>query len=500
MDSRIKDKYNKTLSDNVFPEDWQNPEPKKIYDLVVIGAGTAGLVSAAGAAGLGASVALIERRAMGGDCLNFGCVPSKSLISASRAAYEIKQAEKFGITAGRTRINFGKVMEWVRSRRSSISKNDSAERFRAIGADVFLGKAVFEAGDTVSVNGRKLKFKRAIIATGAVPVRPQIEGIDKTGCFTNETIFEITKLPGKLVVIGGGPLGCELAQAFARLGSRVTMLQDSSHILDREDPDAAEIIQKQLEADGIKLVTGVKIIRAEKKGKKKIIFYESEKTEDSAWADEILTGAGRQPVVEGLGLEKAGVKYDPRKGVYVNDNLRTSNPKIYAAGDVCSAYKFTHTADFSARIAVQNALFFGARKFSSLVIPWCTYTDPEIAHTGIYERDAQAKGMATRTFIVKFSEVDRAIAAGEESGFVKIITKNNTDKILGATIVAKDAGNMISEITLAMNNGTGLSGIAGTIHPYPTLAEAIRKAGDMFNRTRLTPAIKILLKGIIKLK
>jgi len=488
------DAYNITLVSNVHPEDWVNPEPAPRYNLVVIGAGTAGLVTAAGAAGLGARVALIERRLLGGDCLNVGCVPSKCLIRSSRAAVDVLGAEDFGIKIPEgVQVDFEKVMERMRRLRSRISVHDSAKRFQELGVDVFLGQARFISPDAVDVEGKTLRFKKGVIATGARAVVPPVPGLNEAGFLTNETVFNLTERPERLAVFGAGPMGCELAQAFQRLGSQVTIIEQAPQFLTREDPDAARILSDAFRKEGIDVRLNTRVDRVGLDGREKTIHLKTDGKESIVVVDEILVGAGRAPNVEGLNLEAAGVVYDPRKGVTVNDRLQTANPRIYAAGDVCLTHKFTHTADATARIVIQNALFMGRKKQSAITIPWCTYTDPEIAHVGMYERDAKGKGIEVDTFIRPLKEVDRAVTDGEEEGFVKVHVKKGTDQILGATIVARHAGEMISEITLAMAAGMGLSRIANVIHPYPTQAEAIRQTGDLYNKTRLTPLVKSLM-------
>lgn len=488
------DAYNITLVSNVHPEDWVNPEPAPRYNLVVIGAGTAGLVTAAGAAGLGARVALVERRLLGGDCLNVGCVPSKCLIRSSRAAVDVLGAEDFGIKIPEgVQVDFEKVMERMRRLRSRISVHDSAKRFQELGVDVFLGQARFISPDAVDVEGKTLRFKKGVIATGARAVVPPVPGLNEAGFLTNETVFNLTERPERLAVFGAGPLGCELAQAFQRLGSQVTIIEQAPQFLTREDPDAARILSDAFRKEGIDVRLNTRVDRVGLDGREKTIHLKTDGKESIVVVDEILVGAGRAPNVEGLNLEAAGVVYDPRKGVTVNDRLQTANPRIYAAGDVCLTHKFTHTADATARIVIQNALFMGRKKQSAITIPWCTYTDPEIAHVGMYERDAKGKGIEVDTFIRPLKEVDRAVTDGEEEGFVKVHVKKGTDQILGATIVARHAGEMISEITLAMAAGMGLSRIANVIHPYPTQAEAIRQTGDLYNKTRLTPLVKSLM-------
>jgi pyruvate/2-oxoglutarate dehydrogenase complex dihydrolipoamide dehydrogenase (E3) component len=484
------DAHNKRLVCNVHPPNWHNPTPAARYNLVVIGAGTAGLVTAAGAAGLGAKVALVEKHLLGGDCLNVGCVPSKALIRASRAAFDFHQAGEFGVRSpSPPQVDFPAVMERMRRLRADLSPHDSAERFTKLGVDVFLGEAHFADPDTVDVGGQTLRFKRAVIATGARAVQPPIPGLTEAGCLTNETVFNLTQRPARLAVIGGGPIGCELAQAFQRLGCHVWILHKNAHLLDREDMDAAALVQAAFLREGVSVRLDSQISRIERRGAEKVIYCRVQGKEEAIAVDEILIGTGRAPNIEGLNLEIAGVQYDGR-GIQVSDRLQTSNPRIYAVGDVCLAWKFTHAADFSARIVIQNALFLGRKKASALNMPWCTYTDPEIAHVGLYEREARERGIAVDTYVRDFKDVDRAVLDGEQDGFVKIHVRSGRDEILGATIVAHHAGEMISEISVAMASRMGLGRLASVIHPYPTQAEAIRQCGDAYNRTRLTPTVK----------
>jgi len=485
------DEFNQQLEANVHPSDWCNPKPTGRYNLVVIGAGTAGLVAAAGAAGLGAKVALVERGLMGGDCLNVGCVPSKAIISAARATAAVKRASEFGVSLpGESKVCFATAMERMRRLRAAISPNDSATRFRELGVDVFFGAATFVDSNSIDVEGTRLEFARAVIATGARAAAPPISGLDSVPYLTNETLFSLTELPSKLGVIGAGPIGCEMAQSFAQLGSEVYLIEAQHGVLPREDRDAAAIVQQAMSADGVNLLCCGKELTVRKNGSI-YLSVESHGHHYEQAVDQLLISVGRKPNVENLGLDKVGVEYDS-KGVKVDDHLRTSNRQIYAAGDICSPYQFTHAADFMARIVIQNALFKGRAKSSRLTIPWCTYTSPEIAHVGLYEHEAEEKGIATSTFVQQMADVDRAILESENAGFVKVLTKKGTDNILGASIVARSAGDLISEVTLAMTNKLGLGKIASTIHPYPTQAEAIRKIGDQYNRTRLTPLVKKL--------
>jgi pyruvate/2-oxoglutarate dehydrogenase complex dihydrolipoamide dehydrogenase (E3) component len=394
--------------------------------------------------------------------------------------------------------DFGAVMERMRRVRARLSHHDSADRFRGLGVDVFLGDARFTGPDTVEVNGTRLSFSNAVIATGARAYQLDVPGLREAGFVTNETVFELTQRPPRLAVIGAGPIGCELAQAFRRLGSEVTLFHAGGHILDREDADAAEIVQRAFVADGIRLVLDAKIERVERAGSAKVLLAMGAGRPVRVEVDEIIVGAGRVPNVERLGLEAVGVAYDERDGVKVNDRLQTTNPRIYAAGDICMPEKFTHAADAAARVVIQNALFLGRKKHSALTIPWCTYTDPEIAHVGLSARDADKRGMAVDTYLRPFSEVDRAVVDGDEDGFVKVHVRRGSDTIVGATIVARHAGEMINELTLAMTAGIGLGRLASVIHPYPTQAEAIRQTGDMYNRTRLTPRVRKLFAAWLR--
>jgi pyruvate/2-oxoglutarate dehydrogenase complex dihydrolipoamide dehydrogenase (E3) component len=495
-------KNNEMLLENVHPHDWINPEPASLYNLVVIGGGTAGLVTAAGAAGLGAKVALIERNLLGGDCLNVGCVPSKGIIRAARALHDGKTSAEFCIAGGeQLTIDFAAAMERMRRIRAEISPHDSARRFtEELGVDVFFGEGRFSGLDSIEVEGKRLRFKKAAVCTGARAAASLIPGMEETGYLTNETVFSLTELPERLAVIGAGPIGSEMAQAFARLGSKVTVLGHlNDHILPREDRDAAEIVQQAFIREGIELCLPAKILRAAKRNGEKVITVEKEGSMLEVAVDEILVGIGRTPNVEGLNLEAAGIAYDPLLGVKVNERLQTSNPRVYAAGDICFPYKFTHTADALARILIANALFMGRQKSSALVVPWCTYTDPEVAHVGMYEKDAKDKGHEVLTLTIPLTDVDRALLDGEAEGFARVHLKKGTDKILGATIVARHAGEMINELSLAMTAGLGLSAIGRTIHPYPTQAEAVKKLADAYNRTRLTPFVKKVLGSWLKL-
>lgn len=489
------DEFNRVLAGHVHPPDWVNPTPAPRYNLVVVGAGPAGLITAIGASGLGARVALIERAFMGGDCLNVGCIPSKALIRSARVFAAVRDAEPFGVhgSSGAS-VHFDTVMQRMRRLRSSISVHDSAARYRALGVDVFLGTGRFVDSSTAQVGDARLRFSKAVIATGARSAIPEIPGLVEAGFLTNETVFNLTELPRRLAILGAGPIGCELAQVFARLGAQVTLLGRAPQILPREDRDAASRVESSLQQDGIALKLACRIDRAELRGTDRIVHFECAGIREELAVDAIVVGAGRTPNVETLALEAAGVEFDARTGVHVDDRLRTTNPRIYAAGDVCSRFQFTHAADAMARIVIRNSLFGGRAKASRLVIPWCTYTDPEIAHVGLSEAAAAQQGLAIDTFVQELSGIDRAILDSETAGFVKIHVRKGTDRLIGATIVAPHAGEMISEITLAMTAGLGLKALGRTIHPFPTYAEAIRRTADAYNRTRLSPVVKSLFE------
>ena len=486
-----EDRFNETLISRVRPPDWVNPMPARRYNLVVIGAGTAGLVASAIAASLGARVALIEKRLMGGDCLNFGCVPSKALIRVSKAYNEISRCSRFGIEIqGPLKLNSGSVMEWVRSVRSRISENDSVHKFTKLGVDVFIGEACFTGPSRVSVGDSELNFSKAAICTGTHPVILEIPGLKHDDCLTNETVFELNSIPDRLAVIGAGPVGCELAQAFARLGSKVTLFHKHSRILEREDEDASAILHAKFMEDGIEIKLNTVFSEVSSLAHPKTITFTQDSVVGKIEVDEILASAGRSPNIRGLELEKAGVDFDSRRGILVNDYLQTSNPNIFAAGDVCMNHKFTHAADAAARLVVENSLFRKSSKVSELVIPWCVYTDPEIAHVGLYERTALAKGLKVRTFGLEMREVDRAITDGAHDGFVKMIVEEKSDKILGATVVGPNAGELIAGITLAMKNRLGMKSISSTIYPYPTQSLAIKRTADKYMGSKLTQRLK----------
>jgi pyruvate/2-oxoglutarate dehydrogenase complex dihydrolipoamide dehydrogenase (E3) component len=496
------DRFNRKWVNRVRPEDWKNPTPAKIYNLVVIGAGTAGIVAATRAAHFGAKVALIEKSFLGGICLNVGCIPSKALGRAARHCADIRHSAALGIRGNLKledfQVDFGGVMERMRRIRSQVAGNISTERFSDLGIDLFFGEAQFSDENTIRVGSSTLRFKKALIATGSRPRHPKIEGLNETNFMTHETVFNLTTLPKRLMVVGGGPLGCELAQAFQRFGSNVTIVQRTPLFLPFEERDAAQLLAESFARDKMEVRLNTTVDKIMNKDGHKTIHLRNQNRLEEIPFDDILTGIGRSPNIEGLNLEAAGVHCDLDHGIKVDDRLRTTNSNVFAAGDVCSEYQFTHTAIAAAKIVVHNALFLGKKKFSDLAIPWCTYTDPEIAHIGVYVRQARAKGLPIKSYTIPMHQVDRAVIDGEDRGFVKIHVREGTDKILGATIVARHAGEMINEISLAMVAGLRLREIEKVIHSYPTQAEAIHKAADACDRARLQPLKEKLIQTWLK--
>jgi pyruvate/2-oxoglutarate dehydrogenase complex dihydrolipoamide dehydrogenase (E3) component len=482
-DASVIDAHDRRLLENVRPPDWVNPAPKAAYDLVVIGGGTAGLVCAAGAAGLGARVALVERARLGGDCLNTGCVPSKALIRSARVVGASRSGATVGVAAD-ARIDFGAVMTRLRARRADMAPHDSAARLASLGVDVFFGDATFSAPRSVSVDGVTLQFARAAIATGSRPAVPSIAGLADVPFLTSDTLFDVTERPRHLAVLGGGPIGCEMAQAFARLGTQVTLFEAGSQLLPQEDGDAASIIMSALTADGVEVHLSARITRVSRAAAETLVEYAGGHVGCSA----LLVATGRTPNTEGLGLDAAGVAHDA-DGIRVDAALRTSNRRIFAAGDVASRFKFTHAADALARIVIQNALFFGRKRADRVVIPWCTFTDPEVAHVGVNTSQAQAQRAATIT--VPLIDVDRSVVDEETAGFVRV--HHLRGRVVGATIVAPGAGEMIGTVAYAMQDGGTLGNLAATVFPYPTVSLALRQAGDVYRRGSLTPRVRRLL-------
>ncbi|PCI46279.1 MAG: mercuric reductase [Alphaproteobacteria bacterium] len=482
-----EDKYNQELVNMLAPASWTNPEPIGRYNLVVVGAGPAGLVAAAGAAGLGAKVALVERHLMGGDCLNYGCVPSKALLKAAHKAHD-----------SGTTPDFTKVMADLRQKRCGLAHHDSVERFTGLGIDVFLGDGSFISQDCIEVGGKKLNFHRAVITTGARAALPPIPGLVEAEPLINETLFSLEQMPRHLIVIGAGPIGCEMAQSFRRFGAEVTIIEMADRLVPIEDPDASAVLKTQFEKEGIELILSAEVVRADKSGRHKTVTLKDGDGERVIEADEILVAAGRIPNIEGLNLEAAGVDYH-RRGVTVNERLQTTSPKIYAAGDICSPFQFTHSADAMAKIVIQNALFFGAKKTSALVMPWATYTSPEIAHVGMTAKEAGEKGDAVITYSADMSEIDRAVLEEETAGFARVHVERSSGRLLGATMVSSHAGESIGEMALAITSGLKMSHIGATIHPYPTQAEIWKRLANAHLKTSFTPRIAGIFKIFLQL-
>jgi pyruvate/2-oxoglutarate dehydrogenase complex dihydrolipoamide dehydrogenase (E3) component len=469
------------------------------YNAVVIGAGTAGLVTAAGTAGLGGRVALVERNKMGGDCLNYGCVPSKALIASARVVERIRHASRWGLNEQEPQFEFDNVFESMRSRRAKIAPHDSIERFESLGVDVFSGEANFISPYEILVGGQKLSAKNFVIAAGTRPGIPPIEGIRNVSFLTNETFFdELRQKPASMIVLGGGPIGCELGQAMRRLGVKTTIVEALEQILPKEDRDVADWMEMLLEGEGIRVLRSTQATQVSMgDGKVQIELVRGQRCAEESEpmrieAESLLVSAGRVPNVEKLNLDAAGVRFSPR-GIEVNAYLQTSQPHIYAAGDIVGTFQFTHTADAQARVVVRNILMpfqFLRQKIDYSTVPWCTYTDPEVARIGLNEAEAKQQNIPYDLISVRVDELDRAVVEREELGFIKVLIAKGSDKILGVTIVAAHAGDLLHEFVLAMKYGIGISQIAGTIHAYPTFAELARKAGDQYNKKRLTPLAK----------
>lgn len=505
------DEQNRLLVARTHPADWRNPTAPTIYNMVAIGGGTAGIITALAAAGLGGKSALVEKHLLGGDCLNFGCVPSKALIASAHAVYNASHGSDLGIhLAGEVRVDFAAVMQRLRARRAAISEHDSAERFTKLGVDVHLGAAKFIAPDALEVGGQKLRFRRACIATGGRAAVPEIPGLKEVGYFTNETIFSLTELPPRLLVIGGGPIGCELAQAFARLGSSVTIVQRGARLLPADEPDASAIVANQFAQEHISVCTNVEVASVARTDRGITVLLRTSgqqrdaKQQSSSYSsslevvvDKILIAAGRQPNVENLGLEVAGVNYSKR-GIEVTDFLQTSNSRIYAAGDVIGKQLFTHAADAMSRAVVQNAFFFGRKRLSTMIIPRCTYTDPEVASIGLTEHEAREKNIPITTYREELARNDRANLEGETAGFALVHCAKGTGTVLGATIVARNAGNMVGELSLLMTKKLSIGTLASVVHCYPTQVEMLKRLGDQYNKTRLTPSVAWLLRTILR--
>lgn len=458
----------------VFPADYRNPTPAARYNLVVIGAGPAGLITSIAAAGLGARVALIERHAMGGDCLNVGCVPSKALLSASARGWD-----------------FARSFEWLRRVRSEIAHHDSVERYAQAGVDVFLGHARFVDPHIIEVAGQRLSTRKTVIASGARAAMPPIEGLAGAQPLTNETIFDLAAQPRRLAVLGAGPVGCELAQAFARLGTEVHLMEVEPRVLPVEDADASAIVAGALQRDGVRLHLGRRVVRVAVESTGRVLELDNG---ERVAADEILVAAGRRRNVADMGLELAGVRLATNGAIEVDERLRTTQADIFAVGDVSSRLQLTHNADAQARIVIQNALFLGRARTGKLIIPWCTYTSPEVAHVGKTRREAEASDAGIDVWRVEWTQTDRARTDAATEGYAEVLTHKGTDRIVGATLVGKDAGEQIAPLLVLMNNGLGLKALGRVILPYPTRSEYLRRLADAYNRRRLTPTVASLFR------
>jgi pyruvate/2-oxoglutarate dehydrogenase complex dihydrolipoamide dehydrogenase (E3) component len=478
------DIYNQKTIRQGHPPEWTNRKGGD-YDLVVLGGGPAGLIAAMTARQLGYRVAMTEQRLTGGTCVNFGCTPSKALIRCARAVHDAGRGSDFGFRLDSPpRIDFGAVMERVRRMRSTSSAGDAVQAVEATGAEVYLGHTRFTSPNTVEVDGSQLRFQKAVIATGSAPLIPPIDGLKAGAYLTNESVFSLTERPSRIVVIGGGPVGCELAQAFRRLGSEVDLVSDTETLLPRDEPEAGELIQSRLEREGVRLHLGSKAVRA---GDGRLTVHGQAKRELPY--DALLLGAGRKANTEDLGLEAANVRVG-RDGVEVDEHLRTSNPNVYAAGDVAFPEKFTHAAMATAQLCVANALQGASRRTRELVIPHCTYTDPEVAHVGLTPRRARDEGVPIDSYRLELAKVERAFIDGEEEGFAAIHVRRGSGEIVGATLVAAHAGEMISELTLAIAQKTPLEAIAETVHCYPTQAEVFQRIALEYAATRKKAAAR----------
>ena len=482
------------------------------YNLAVLGGGSGGLVVAAGGAGLGARVVLFEKGRMGGDCLNTGCVPSKALLRAAKAVKHLREAGRFGIGGGGDPgpQDLKRVMEWVRSRQAVIAPHDSVERFTGLGVDVVQGAGRLVSPREVEGGGRRIRARHVVIATGSRPRVPDLPGLVEAGFLTNESVFDLDRLPGSLLVVGGGPIGAELGQAFARLGSKVTIVSSSAHLCPREDPDVAEGLARCLRAEGVVVLDGAKVARVEVRGGKKVVTVEGPAAAGAAGAagaaplpsaiavDEILVAAGRAPNLEGLGLDAAGVAFTP-SGITTDLRGRTNVPSVWAIGDVAGGPLFTHWAGHQARVVLRNTLFPGTAACDRENLCWTTFTDPELARVGLSETEARERGVPHRVFCVPFTGVDRAVCDGEgeeaQCFFAKVVASPK-GKILGAAILHPRAGDLLAELVLAKRWGVTLPQISATIHAYPSLSEISRALGDAYQRTRLSPGSRSRLERV----
>ncbi len=474
------------------------------YDLVVIGGGTAGLVTAAGSAGIGARVALVERERLGGECLWNGCVPSKALIAAARATAEARSAGRYGVHLEGVETDFMAAMHWVRSAQERIAPHDSPERFRGLGVDVIQGEARFTSERSIVVDGRPIAARRIVIATGSAPAVPPIPGLSEVPYLTNESIFSVTALPRRLLVLGGGPIGLELAQAFTRLGSEVYVLEAAPQLLPREDRELAAALGERLRAEGVRLHVGATASRVERQPDGGGVRVTATRGGDHQTSepftldgDVLLVATGRTPRLDALDLARGGVEAG-KGGITVDDGLRTTAKGVWAAGDCVGPLRFTHVADYQARLVIRNAFFPFASTADYSVVPWVTFTEPELAHVGLTEDEARERhGGGVRVWRRPFAEVDRAITDGETSGMVKLVTTAR-GKILGGHVLGHGAGSLIAEITLAMKHGISAPALGNTMHAYPTYPEAIKQAAEQYTKSRFTGALQRVVNWYVR--
>ena len=493
------DAHNKKLRDNVHPENWKTKPSTETYDMISIGAGTAGLVSSGGAAMLGGRSALIERHMMGGDCLVTGCVPSKTLIMSAHVAHSARHASEFGVNVGDVSVDFGAVMERLRRVRADMAHHDGAERLSKMGVDVLFGNAKFTGPNSIDLDGTTVKFRRAMICAGGRPMVPDIPGL-RDNCLTSESFFNLTELPEQFMVIGGGPIGCELAHAMQRLGSKVTILQRGQKIMDKDDPEAGEIMLEVFKEEGVEVRFGSELQKVEKRDGRLHCTIKHGDHEHELVVDQIMVATGRIPNLESLDLEAAGVEYHKR-GIKVDKHHRTSNKRIFAAGDICSPFQFTHAAYAQAEYATLNALMPWPYRMNAKdrVMSWVTYTDPEVAHAGIPYSEIEKQKENFDTYELPMKNNDRAQTESEHRGFCRIHCKKGSDKIVAATIVGVNAGEMIAEISLAITNGMGLKHVQKTVHAYPTRVEIIRNVAQEWQFTTLTPFMKSMFSKWLKI-
>ena len=468
------------------------------FDLIAIGGGTAGLVTAAGAASLGLRAALVEGEALGGDCLWTGCVPSKALIASAKLAHQMRHAAALGLEGASPSHAFRTVMERMRTVRARVAEHDDPERFRKMGVDVVFGSARLEAPDRVSVDGRVLQSSRIVIATGALPSAPPIEGLETAGFLTHANAFDQDELPARIAMVGGGPIGLEFAQIYRRLGAAVTVVEVLPTLLPREDPDAGRLIAELLEAEGITIRVGHGVERVARGagGTKALHLRDADGAAHVLEVDEIFVATGRPANTDGLGLEEIGVWLD-RGAVNVDAALRSNVKGIWAAGDVTGGLQFTHVAEYQAKLVLRNAFFPFPRKANYTAVPSVTYTDPEVARVGLTEQQAQERFDWVKTYRYPFADLDRAIVDGHTEGFIKIVTRKN-GRIVGATVLGSGAGDLILPVVMAMNARMKISMLSHIVYPYPTMVEGVKRAADSYYRERFAGRTGKWLRKVVR--